>query len=254
MSRPLHIPYCGTPPDPAELWLRWNLDPVLLIALAALLYMHARGTGMHNIRRGYFAAGWAAVVLGLVGPICALGVSLFSARVTQHMWLVFIAAPLLVLASANGAVRVRGAALLSCGLFAGILWVWHVPSMYALTFASDLAYWLMHITLTGSAFLLWQALLRGPSNLLLARLGAGFVTLMHMGLLGALITLAPRMLYSPHVLTSQVWGLSPLEDQQLGGLIMWVPAGVAMIVACLASVLTLLRSPAAIEPPAEVRG
>lgn len=243
MSESLDIPYCGTPPVPAELWLRWNLDPVLLAVLAAFIYLHARRTNAASVAgRSYFVAGWTAVGLGLISPLCALGVALFAARVAQHMWLVFIAAPLIVLATGSASVRLRLSPLASSALFAMMLWMWHAPSLYALTFTSDLAYWLMHITLTGTALLLWQGLLRGSVDTLLQRLIAGFVTLMQMGLLGALITLAPRLLYSPHVLTTDAWGMSALEDQQLGGLIMWVPAGIALIVACLRIVLEVLRS------------
>lgn len=254
MSESLKIPYCGTPPVPDELWLRWNLDPVLLTTLAALIYLHVRRTNaVPGAGRSYLLAGWTAVGLGLISPICALGVSLFSARVAQHMWLIFIAAPLIVLATATASVRPRLSPLTSSAMFGAMLWTWHVPSLYALTFTSDLAYWLMHITLTGTALLLWQGLLLGPMDTLLQRLIAGFLTLTQMGLLGALLTLAPRPLYSPHVLTADAWGLSALEDQQLGGLIMWVPAGAVLVVACLSSVLRVLRSSPGTSTPARLR-
>jgi putative membrane protein len=58
---------------------------------------------------------------------------------------------------------------------------------------------------------------------MLVRLSAGFASSVQMGFLGALITLASRAVYTPHALTTAAWGLTPLQDQQLGGLIMWVP-------------------------------
>lgn len=248
------LPYCGTPPLPAELWSRWNFDPILLGVLVVLMIGHARHTGVlrpvginRTLARMYFIAGWTALTLGLISPICALSVALFSARVTQHMWLVLIAAPLLVLASSRRA-KPRAAwvppfsPIAAAAVFAACLWFWHAPHPYALTFTSDLTYWLMHVTLIGSAILLWRSM-AGESGL--ARVGAGFLTFLQMGLLGALLTLAPRTLYVPHLLTAPLWNLSPLQDQQLGGLIMWIPAGFILVFAALASVLSMLRAPVA---------
>lgn len=251
------IPWCGTPPAPAELWMRWNLDPVLLGVLLVLMIWHAHRTGfLHRsderraTARLCFIGGWGALTLGLISPICALSVALFSARIAQHMWLVLIAAPLLTLAGpvslAPRATIVPKAqySLFSGGTaFAVCLWLWHAPLLYALTFTSDLAYWTMHVTLIGSALILWRSMLGGNG---LGRVGVIFFTFLQMGLLGALITLAPRILYGPHVLTASLWGFSPLRDQQLGGLIMWIPAGFVLLFVALASVLVLLR-PAAAE-------
>jgi putative membrane protein len=84
----------------------------------------------------------------------------------------------------------------------------------------------MHLTTFGAAVLVWHALLErrrfGPAAL------AGVLTAAQMSLLGALLTLAPRPLFDPHALTTAPWDLSPLEDQQLGGLIMWVPGGLLL--------------------------
>jgi putative membrane protein len=104
----------------------------------------------------------------------------------------------------------------------------------------------MHVTLAVAAVRLWRGLIHGGAHEWVARLGAGFITVAQMGLLGALITLAPRTLYQAHVLTTERWGLTPLEDQQLGGLIMWAPTGVVLMVASLMILYDVLRqSPAA---------
>lgn len=249
-----HIPYCGTSPLPGEIWARWNIDATLIAVLAMLCVTHAwklrlfsgAPSGLRVGQRTYFYGGWTALALGLISPICALSVALFSARVTQHMWLMLIAAPLLVLAHGRTRADTRSNTLIrpfNAAAFFGLsLWIWHTPRLYALTFQSDLAYWLMHITLTGTALMLWQALLCGSRQQALARASAGFVTLVHMGLLGALITLAPRVLYEPHLLTAPTWNLTALEDQQLGGLIMWVPAGAVFLIAALMTVYTAVRS------------
>jgi putative membrane protein len=251
----VYVPYCGIAPLPAEIWSRWNLDPALLAVLAILMLWHGLRLNVFSgsaaveryPRNTFFVGGWGALALGLISPLCALSVALFSARVTQHMWLMLIAAPLLVLAHrrTRADVPVRRARVTpfnAAALFAISLWIWHTPRLYAMTFQSDAVYWLMHVTMTGSALMLWHALLCAPSRHLLARASAGFVTLVHMGLLGALITLAPRVLYDPHLLTAPTWNLTALEDQQLGGLIMWVPTGAVFLIAALVSIYGALKA------------
>ena len=102
---------------------------------------------------------------------------------------------------------------------------------YAATFASSSIYWLMHVTVFTSAFWLWSALVepsRGAGALMPVL--AGLMSSVQMGLLGALITLSPRAFYAPHALTTMAWGLTPLQDQQLGGSIMWVPGCIVFLV------------------------
>lgn len=237
------IPYCGLPPSPQELALRWNLDPILiggLVVVAGLYFygsgrLERTGRGLRVGEKAAFYGGWLIAALALVSPLCPLSVSLFAARVGQHMILTLLAAPFVVagrpaqaFAAALGAPALRGrwprpAPLASAGLFAALLWFWHAPAPYAATFSSTWIYWSMHLTVFGSALWLWQALLETGKGSMLARLAGGFVSSVQMGFLGALITLAPRAVYTPHALTTAVWGLSPLQDQQLGGIIMWIP-------------------------------
>ncbi len=102
-----------------------------------------------------------------------------------------------------------------------VYWAWHIPAIYQWALASDAAYWLGQAALLGSSVIFWNALLRrdtsGP-----AAFFALIAMVMQMGLLGALITFAPDPLYAPHYLTTMPYGISPIEDQQLAGLIMWV--------------------------------
>jgi len=102
---------------------------------------------------------------------------------------------------------------------------------------------LQHTAFLFSALLFWWAIIHVKDRMV--GYGAAvlymFTTALHSGLLGTLITFAPRLWYPSYAHTTQSWGLSPLEDQQLGGLIMWIPAGVAYIVAGLALVAGWLR-------------
>lgn len=216
--------YCGTPPGPGAIWQSWNLDPVLL---GPLLIM---GLALRRNPRGLAAV--AVLAIAFVSPLCAMAVALFSARVVHHVLLVAVAAPLL--AAALPARRGPGPAPLHFLISTAILWVWHLPAAYDLALRDIAVYWVMQITLLATATLFWRALLAGRDSVggvLWAMAG-----LIQMGLLGAILTLAPEPLYASHAQAPLLWGLSPLADQQLGGLIMWVPAMLpyAAIIALLA--------------------
>ena len=225
------VPYCGLPPAPQNLAMRWNLDPVLIACLLAMLGLFLWTARRRPGDRGTTAlcAGWAVSSLALISPLCALSVSLFSARIGQHMLLTLIAAPLLAvgLLQAKGPGHPMAAAL----TFLLLLWFWHAPGPYAATFNSPAVYWAMHLSLIGAAVWLWHELLTGPPSL--GRLGAAAISMVQMGFLGALLTLAPHALFGPHQLTTVAWGLTPLQDQQLGGALMWAPGGLAFLAVAL---------------------
>jgi len=218
MIGPDAVPFCGLPPRPGE--LGWNLDPLLIGVLLAGLGL---GWVWVSERRG-FLAGWLVLAASLVTPLCSLAVALFSARVGQHLLVMLVAAPLLAAGFRAHAATPRELAL-SAVVFAVVLWFWHMPAPYALTFVSDAAWWAMHASLLGAAIWFWQGVLRAPRAD--AALLSGLATAAQMGALGAFLTFAPRPLFAPHALTTLPWGMAPLEDQQLGGLLMWVPGGLA---------------------------
>jgi putative membrane protein len=149
---------------------------------------------------------------------------LFAARITQHMILLLAAAPLIALGLPRKSAPHNTAGLwIAACTFLLLLWFWHMPIPYDSTFSSTTLYWLMHITLFGSAIVLWRELLhhaptRAPDALIVATF-----TSFQMSLLGAVLTLASSPLFYSHLLTTQQWGLTPLEDQELGGALMWVP-------------------------------
>jgi len=213
------IAYCGPAAVPGDFWMRWNADPLLLAVLAALALVVARG------RSADARAGWGAIALMVavfVSPLCALSSALFSARVLHHVLLVSAVAPLLAVAfPQRGASPVPLAMLVA--VHAMMLWLWHAPGPYAWGLASVPAYWLMQASLLGSAWLLWRAVLSSATHPGFA-LVALAVTIGQMGLLGALIVFASVPLYPVHFLSTLAWGFTPLADQQLAGLLMWVPA------------------------------
>jgi putative membrane protein len=231
---------------------RWNLDPRLLAVLLAVLAVYvaadAPGVGGREDhprwRRLCFYGGWAIFTLAVVSPLCALSVALFSARVGQHMLLDVVAAPLIALGlplRLPPKARLPGEAVVAAAAFACAIWVWHAPGPYAETFRGETVYWLMHATSLVAAVWLWSCLLDGRDGRLGAGLAAAGLTAVQMGLLGAVITFAAKPLYAPHALTTFAWGLSPLQDQQLGGVIMWTPACLAFLAAVVGGMFLAMR-------------
>jgi cytochrome c2 len=187
---------------------------------------------------------------------------------TQHELLMLVAAPLLVLgrpmlvflwalpkttarelSSLTNANwwqriwRVITAPFVAWVIHAIVLWAWHVPFLFQATLESTAVHALQHTSFFASALLFWWAVLHGRQR----ALGYGaavlymFTTALHTSLLGALLTFARGVWYPAYNGTTQSWGLTPLEDQQLGGLIMWIPAGVVYIIAGLALFAGWLR-------------
>lgn len=239
---PETLPYCGPAPDPADLLWRWNLDPALLAALGVVLLAYGWDASRRDVRRSEvaaFAAAWLLLVLLFVSPLCAWTSSLFSVRTAHHVALAALVAPLAVLArplaGASAALAARplpgaGAGVPAFLVHAAVLWAWHVPAAYEAALADGAVYWAMQLSILGTAVLVWRRILlapREPGPALLALAG----TVVQMGLLGALLTFAPAPLYGPHLATTWPWGLSPLEDQQIAGLLMWVPAMIPYLAA-----------------------
>jgi putative membrane protein len=236
----LWLPYCGAGPTPAELWTRWNLDPIALVLIAGLgaaLFITAAG------RRPFAVAATAVLLVIFVSPLCALSSALFSARTVHHVLLTVAAAPLIAwsLPRQKGPPRLAAATL----LFTAVFWGWHAPVAYGGAMSSDLVYGLMQLSLLASAVAAWRAVRAAPPPAAVAGLLAAMVL---MGLLGAILTFTPRALYAPHALTTAAWGLTPVADQQLAGLIMWIPAAAVYLVFALAILGRLLRPQPVVQP------
>jgi putative membrane protein len=262
----------GKPHSLSDLWYTWGLDPLVIgcLVVSGWLYWRGlralwreaeRGRGIRRWEAWCYLSGWLTLFIALVSPLHPLGEVLFSAHMTQHELLMLVAAPLVVLGRPvvaflwalplGWARRVgrwgKGAwfqrvwravtnPLAAWALHAVALWVWHVPVLFEATLQSDLVHTLQHVSFLGSALLFWWALIHGPHGLM--GYGAAllylFTTMVHSGVLGALIAFANAVIYPTYSATTESWGLTALEDQQLGGFIMWVPAGLVYIVAGLA--------------------
>ena len=258
-----------TPSNWARAW-SWEIGIIFPLLFIALLYavgswrLRERNHQRPAIDRWQMASfwiGWLSLVLALNSPLHKMGEVLFSAHMTQHEILMVIAAPLIVFSKPliaslfalpeSWRVGLGAAAKtpvfssawnwisgpLTVWLLHGLtIWVWHIPSLYQATLDNESIHALQHICFFGTALLFWWTLIHGRYG----RLGYGvaflyvFTTALHTSILGALMTFTQRVWYPLYDGRTMPWHLSPLEDQQLGGLIMWITSGVIFLVVGLA--------------------
>lgn len=213
-----------------------------------------------------FLAGCASIALALISPLAALSDALFSAHMAEHEILMVVAAPLfaysrplvpllwgLPLAGRRAAgrmarpMRAAWRALTeprSAWFLHGLtIWVWHAPPLYDAAVAHEWIHAGQHLCFFGSAVLFWWALFcRRESGL---HLGAAvlyiFTTAAHESLLGVLLTFSTSVWYPIYAGRTAAWHLTALQDQQLGGLIMWIPAGTILTIVGLVLMAAWLR-------------
>lgn len=228
---PVWLPYCGSAPDPGHWLARWNFDPVLIIITLSFLMM---GSWRSPATLFSQLSATALFAIIFVSPLCALGAALFSIRAVHQLLLTLVLAPLLVTAVGERATRFRPGLVPATGIQAGVFWAWHFNPLYELALSNDAVFWAMQASITLSAMVWWIALGRASS---LVAAASTLATTIQMGLLGALLVFAGRPFYAPHWFSTQVWGLSPIEDQQIAGLFIWVLGGGAYLAVALALIL-----------------
>lgn len=265
---PLHLAALILAQPSNSIWgVPWSWEPGIVLPLAVLFLVYLCGTirrgGLHLLRwrHASFFAGWITLFLALVSPVHELGEQLFSAHMLQHEILILLSAPL-ISASHPGAtllwafapghragigkwiqriencspVRRLTSPLIAWILEAAALWTWHIPLLYQATLRSDWVHAAQHISFLGTAILFWSALY-GVGRSTMSYGAATFYTFgaaVHCSALGALLTFSRALWYPAYAGTTAAWGLTPLEDQQLGGAIMWVPSGLVFMIVALA--------------------
>jgi putative membrane protein len=253
----------------------WGLEPGIVVPLLVLGAWYARGALVLRSRStraprapavAAFTVGWTTLVVALVSPLHGLSEQLFSAHMVQHELLMALAAPLFVAARPGPAmlwalgprsrlgvaqvlnsrtVRAGWSAIsrpLTAWLIQGIvIWIWHVPMLFQATLHSDVAHAAQHTAFLGSAVLFWWSTAHCPRTARGLAIVYLFATAVHTGVLGALMAFARTPWYPDYAARVAAWGLSPLGDQQLAGLIMWIPASAAYLIAALATTHRWLR-------------
>ena len=256
----------------------WSSNPRVIfgLGLMALVYgaglyrlwaRAGKGAGVGTGRAASFGAGWLTLVIALLSPLDAIAGELFAIHMIQHLLIILVAAPLVVsgapffvalwvlpkevrrrVASAfnrDSGMRaswdVMSQPLLVWSAFFATLWLWHIPGLYEAALRSQLIHDIQHLGFMVAACMTWWILLNPMGRLRLTR-GTGvlylFTTALHGAALGVLLTFSRQGWYDYYEQTTAAWGLTLLQDQQIAGVIMWMPASL-LYIGLAAWVLTL---------------
>jgi putative membrane protein len=246
----------------------WTVDPAVIVplGLGGLLYLvgvtrlwrsAGLGRGSSVLQATFFALGWLCMAAALVSPLHDYSRRLFSAHMVEHELVMTVAAPLLVLSRPLGVLLwafpsrwrrqvanvsqtmgylfgwdILSRPVIATVLHAAAIWVWHIPGLFDAALANEALHWLQHLSFFATAMFFWWSLLgvRQRAGVAIAEL---FATGMQTGALGVLLALARQPMYPGQAILARAWVIDPLKDQQLAGLIMWVPAGIVYVAAAL---------------------
>ncbi len=268
---------------------RWSFDawvsvPLLIGGVLYLAGTHRLwrragvGRGVRRWQVASFMLGWTSLAGALMSPLHWLSGGLFVAHMIEHEIVVIVAAPLIAVArpwgtmlwafpkplprrlglirrvSRNAIWRAATAPLFAAILHGAALWAWHMPALYNQALVSQPAHRLQHLTFFVTALLFWRAIAQASTRP--AQGGAAvlwlFVTMMHTGLLGALLTMSRSIWYQNQSSLAAQFGLSAIEDQQLAGLVMWVPSGLIYAFAALVAAALWIEQSGKRHAPEEV--
>jgi putative membrane protein len=253
----------GRRAEPGIWWAAWNWDPLILLSISLFAWYYGsglrrlwtrvgRGQKIHGWQAACFLAALVMLLFALLSPLDALAEELASLHMVQHMLLIMVAAPLFVVGS-PGFVLAWGLSagwtsparsvlafafrlpqesrlwhpLLLWTLFAALTWSWHHPILYQAALRDPLLHDAQHLSFFLGACLFWRACLDPLATRRLSPLASIpylFATSVQASALGVFLALSPRAWYDVYAPRTGAWGFTPLEDQQLAGLIMWMPA------------------------------
>jgi len=243
------------------------LGGLYVVGLAIVWRRAGIGRGIQRYQAVAFAAAWLVVAFALSEPMDEWSDTYLAAHMVQHELLMVVAAPLFAMSAPAivmlwalpGPLRQRTLSMVRQRpilffwgfltapatvflLHALALWIWHLPALYDAALEHEGIHVVQHLCFVGTAALFWWGLAHGRYG----RAGYGiaviyvFATAVHAGVLGALLTISPHVWYAPYAVTHPS-GITPLEDQQLAGLLMWIPAGALTAVGGLALFAAWLR-------------
>lgn len=266
-------------------WGSFQLEPTLLVlALApATLYL----VGWLRLRRRMpqrfgagrltaFLAGVATVLVALISPIDPLADELLSAHMAQHLLLMMVAPPLIWLgwpvapvlrgfprrlrfhvvrllgrAPVRRLGRLLGRPQVAWVGFMVLFWSWHAPPCYELAIRNDRVHDLEHLSFLAAGLLFWWPVIRPwpfrprwPAWVIVPYL---VLAALENTAFSALFTFSSHVIYPSYAVTPRLWGIAPLADQALAGVIMWIPGSIAMLLPLVLQVRTLLEP--TLHPP-----
>src|SRR5690242_12762050 len=252
----------------SHLWTQWTWEPWLLgcIALTTIPYLVGMwrmggeqcGRILGRWRALSFLTGIAVLLLALESPLDEVADDLFSAHMLQHMLLLLVIPPLLVAgrpvitwlwafdlnarrAIVRGWSRAGLPAIFRVLMKPWVVWLllgvalcfWHLPGPYGWALHHEWSHDLEHLSFLGFSLAFWTIVIEPYGQRRALGYGASMVFVVSSGfvmsLIGAILTFATTPLYAVHLHTTQAYGLTPLQDQQLAGIIMWIPSNLVHV-------------------------
>lgn len=271
---------------PGDLMHHWVPDPVVVIGalIAGALYLLGNGrlreVGRHTgrgpiispLRVACFWSGLVVLLIALASPLDTATATVFSAHMIQHVLLIAVAPPLILLGNPlavmmNGLprswrrpltqlphripgldtiIRTITQPVVAFLLHLAAVWFWHVPSLYDAAVQSERIHFLEHLSFVATAFCYWWAIIpMGGRARHTISPPLGILSVFAMGMqgvaLGAILTFSGSVIYPVYLDRSDLWGISALSDQRLAGLIMWIPAGSVYVAIALVLLATWFR-------------
>jgi len=230
----------------------WTWYPSVLIGFGLWTLLYAwtnRGRHTPLIQQAAFHLGTLVGLLALVSPLDELGDEyLFSAHMVQHLLLMFVTAPLWLLGTPGWLVnriiperldklvkRLAGP-LSTFVAFVGVLWFWHIPAVYGVAQESEAVHIFEHLSFIGAALIGWWPVIGAESSRIPkpappVRMLYLFLLAVPCTALAAILTYAKTPLYPFYMAAPRIYGLSALQDQHLGGLLMWLPTHMFLLLA-----------------------
>ena len=272
----LHVEHQGS----LSFWNLWTFDLLVITGLFILFGLYTRGLWLSRGRSGnlfpwwrtsLFYIGWLALLAGAISPIDGLSGDLFLMHMIQHLLLMMIGPPLILLGAPvvpvlrglpdvvryNFAIpllqmrKIRKvlsfliAPLVAWLFFVFTLWIWHIPSVYNNATQNEPLHLLQHFMFISAAgFFWWTVIDPIPLRSRLAsalRLLYLFLATIQNVVLGAIITLSPDVLYTYYETVPRTWGISTADDQTIAGVIMWIPGTMMYFTAMAVIFLVLLK-------------
>ena len=255
-----------------SLWTSWSFDPVALIAIPLAAFLYYRGLTSLGSRRRFhstwrpwaFYVGLVMLALAVLSPLDHLSGELFYAHMTQHMLILMVGVPLILLGApflpvlrgiprpirrgviiplfrsipVRTVLRVLSRPLVAWPVYVLFIWGWHLPVLFEAALENEVLHVVEHFTFAFTAYLFWWNIIDPhplrPNLSYLARVPYIFLTVVPAFALGAFLTFSSRAWFSPYELTAPLYNMTALEDQQVGGTIMWIPGsfiiGTALII------------------------
>lgn len=240
-------------------WLtQWNWQPSIIVGSIVVIALYLYGVGPLRVKYSLaervaawrvisFILGVSIIFISLFSALDKLGDDyLFSVHMVQHLFLTIVGAPLMVLGTPGWLIKplLRNRTIFKIGkfltypaiafvLYNGDFWLWHLPVLYDIALKNDLIHILEHLSFIVFSVVYWWPVLSNSEELprlpLVGQILYVFLSGMPAVALGAGLTFADP-LYAPYIYAPRVWGLSPATDQQLGGLLMWIPGSILNII------------------------